>query len=138
MHTIRPLLLPLLLLTPILASAQRMNPVRHLTIFDANVAEFMEERTLDLQPGLNTVEFRSLMPQAFLRTLRVTGDRVTILTDMAIRADDIDEARAEEARRRAEARLAEALDNEESARVNAALANALAQIHVKRRHHDRR
>ncbi len=70
--------------------------------------------------------------------VEITGDHVAILTDMAIKADDIDEARAEEARRRAEARLAEALDNEESARVNAALANALAQIHVKRRHHDRR
>ena len=79
MTTLRPLLFPLLLLTPILANAQRANPVRHLTIFDANVAEFMEERTLDLQPGLNSVEFRSLMPQAFVRTLRVTGDRVTVV-----------------------------------------------------------
>ena len=32
--------------------------------------------------------------------VQVTGDRVAILTDMAIRADDIDEARAEEARQR--------------------------------------
>jgi len=54
---------------------------------------------------------------------------------MAVKADDIDEAKAEEARRRAEARLAQALDNEESARVSAALANALAQINVKRRRH---
>ena len=79
MRTFRPLLLPVLLLTPVLVNGQRLNPVRHLTIFDANVAEFMEERTLDLQPGLNSVEFRSLMPQAFIRTLRVTGDRVTVV-----------------------------------------------------------
>jgi len=74
----RPCLFPLLLLAPIVANGQRVNPVQHLTIFDANVAEFMEERTLDLQPGLNSAEFRSLMPQALARTLRVTGDRVTV------------------------------------------------------------
>jgi hypothetical protein len=79
MGTLRPMLLPLLFLIPFLANGQRLNAVRHLTIFDANVAEFMEERTLDLQPGLNSVEFRSLMPQAFVRTLRVTGDRVTVV-----------------------------------------------------------
>ena len=37
----------------------------------------------------------------------VTADRVEILTDMAIRAEDIDEAKAEEARQRAAARLQE-------------------------------
>jgi hypothetical protein len=79
MRMFRSLLFPLLLLTPVLVHGQRLNPVRHLTIFDANVAEFMEERMLDLQPGLNSVEFRSLMPQAFIRTLRVTGDRVTVV-----------------------------------------------------------
>jgi F-type H+-transporting ATPase subunit epsilon len=67
--------------------------------------------------------------------VEITADHVAILTDMAVKADDIDEAKAEEARRRAEARLAQALDNEESARVSAALANALAQINVKRRRH---
>jgi F-type H+-transporting ATPase subunit epsilon len=65
--------------------------------------------------------------------VEVTGDHVAILTDMAIKADDIDEAKAEEARRRAEARLAEQIDAGENAIVSAALANALAQIHVKRR-----
>ena len=64
--------------------------------------------------------------------VQVTGDRVAILTDMAIRADDIDEARAEEARRRAEARLAEKITDEEAARVNAALAHAAIQLRVKR------
>jgi F-type H+-transporting ATPase subunit epsilon len=64
--------------------------------------------------------------------VQVTGDRVAILTDMAIRADDIDEARAEEARQRAEARLAQKITNEEAARVNAALAHAAIQLKVKR------
>ncbi|HEY3861182.1 MAG TPA: F0F1 ATP synthase subunit epsilon [Verrucomicrobiae bacterium] len=65
--------------------------------------------------------------------VEITGDHVSILTDMAITADDIDEAKAEEARHRAEARLAEGLDAGENAAVCAALANALAQIKVKRR-----
>jgi F-type H+-transporting ATPase subunit epsilon len=65
----------------------------------------------------------------------ITGDRVAIMTDMAIKAENIDEAKAEEARRRAEARLAEKLDDEEAAMVNAALAHSLAQLKVKRRQH---
>lgn len=64
--------------------------------------------------------------------VEVTGERVSILTDMAIRAENIDEAKAEEARRRAEARLAEKLDDEEVATVKASLDHALAQLKVKR------
>src|SRR5947207_6687149 len=37
--------------------------------------------------------------------VEVTGDRVAIATDMAVAAETIDEAKAEEARQRAEARL---------------------------------
>lgn len=65
--------------------------------------------------------------------IEITGERVAIMTDMAIRAENIDEARVEEARRRAEARLAEQLDDEESAMVSAALAHSLAQLKVRRR-----
>ena len=67
--------------------------------------------------------------------VQVTGDRVAILTDMAIKAADIDEAKAEEARQRAEARLAEKIPGEDAAMVNAALVNSLAQLKVKRRTH---
>jgi F-type H+-transporting ATPase subunit epsilon len=63
----------------------------------------------------------------------VTGTRVSILTDMAVAADRIDEAKAEEARLRAEARLREKLSAEEVASTNAALARSLAQLKVKRR-----
>jgi F-type H+-transporting ATPase subunit epsilon len=66
--------------------------------------------------------------------VEITGDHVSVLTDMAVKADTIDEAKAEEARRRAEARLKEKLSDEEVATVNAALAHSLAQLHVKRRH----
>ena len=65
--------------------------------------------------------------------VEVTGERVSILTDMAIRDADIDEVRAEAARQRAEARLAEKIDDEEAAMVSAALAHSLAQLKVKRR-----
>src|ERR1039457_6716939 len=65
--------------------------------------------------------------------VQVTGDRVAILTDMAVRAENIDEARAEEARQRAEARLAEHITAEESAAASAVLAHSLAQLKVKRR-----
>jgi F-type H+-transporting ATPase subunit epsilon len=67
--------------------------------------------------------------------VQVTGDRVAILTDMAIRAENIDEAKAEEAKQRAEARLAQKITGEEAASATAALAHSIAQIKVKRRHH---
>ncbi|HAM71592.1 MAG TPA: ATP synthase F1 subunit epsilon [Verrucomicrobiales bacterium] len=65
--------------------------------------------------------------------VEITGERVAILTDMAIKADDIDEVKAEEARKRAEDRLQEKLSDEETASVTAALAHSLAQLKVKRR-----
>jgi F-type H+-transporting ATPase subunit epsilon len=65
--------------------------------------------------------------------VEITAERVAIMTDMALRAENIDETKAEEARRRAEARLAEQLDDEETAMVSAALAHSLAQLKVKRR-----
>jgi F-type H+-transporting ATPase subunit epsilon len=65
--------------------------------------------------------------------IEVTGDHVAVLTDLAVEADRIDEAKAEEARRRAEARLREKLSDEEVASVNASLARSLAQLRVRRR-----
>ena len=65
--------------------------------------------------------------------VEVTGDRVAILTDMAIAAENIDEAKVEEARQQAAARLREKLSSEQVASVNAVLARSLAQLHVKRR-----
>ena len=65
--------------------------------------------------------------------IEVTAKRVAILTDLAIPADRIDEAKAEEARQRAEARLHDKLSAAEVATVNASLARSLAQLRVKRR-----
>ena len=67
----------------------------------------------------------------------VEPDSVSIVTDMAIPADKIDEAKVEEARRRAAARLEDKLSDEEVASVNASLARSLAQLNVKRRRHGR-
>jgi F-type H+-transporting ATPase subunit epsilon len=64
--------------------------------------------------------------------VEIEANRVSILTDMAIAAEKIDEAKAEEARQRAEARLGEKLSAEQVASTNASLAHALAQLRVKR------
>jgi F-type H+-transporting ATPase subunit epsilon len=66
--------------------------------------------------------------------VEVANDHVSIVTNMAVAVESIDEAAAEEARQRAAARLKEKLSAEEVASVNAALARSLAQLHVKRRH----
>jgi F-type H+-transporting ATPase subunit epsilon len=65
--------------------------------------------------------------------VEVADTHVAIVTDMAIPADRIDEAKVEEARARAAARLAEKISDEEVASVNASLARSLAMLHVKRR-----
>jgi F-type H+-transporting ATPase subunit epsilon len=67
--------------------------------------------------------------------VEVTGTRVAILTDVAVAAENIDEAKAEEARQRAAARLREKLSDEEVASTNAALVRSMAQLKVRRRHH---
>jgi len=66
--------------------------------------------------------------------VEVTNYRVSIVTNMAVAIDNIDEAAAEEARERAAARLKEKLSSEEVASVNASLARSLPPLHVKRRH----
>ena len=63
----------------------------------------------------------------------VSGDHVGIVTDMAIESKNIDEAKVEEARQRALARLRDKISDEEVATVNASLARSLAQLKVKRR-----
>ena len=65
--------------------------------------------------------------------VEVTAKKVAIVTDMAIPSERIDEAKAEEARERAEARLREKISDEEVASVNASLVRSVAQLQVKRR-----
>lgn len=65
---------------------------------------------------------------------------LSLLADTAERAEEIDLARAEEARKRAEALKKERLtmDDEEYARTAAALEKEMARVQVARKHHSRR
>ena len=74
-----PALLLTLLALPPHAPAQTQGSAAHLTVYDAGVAEILEERTVELQTGLNQVEWRSLMPKAFARTLRVTAEDAEVV-----------------------------------------------------------
>lgn len=64
----------------------------------------------------------------------ITPERVAVLTVFATDETALDENKAEDARRRAEARLNEKLSDEESALVHAALAHSLAQLNKLKRH----
>lgn len=67
-------------------------------------------------------------------------DVLTVLADTAERAEEIDLARAEEARKRAEELKKERLtmDDEEYARTAAMIEKEFARIKVARKHHSRR
>ena len=65
--------------------------------------------------------------------VEVTGNRISILTDMAVPAEKIDEVKAEQERLRADAQLRAQLSAQDLATVNASLARSLAQLSVKRR-----
>ena len=64
--------------------------------------------------------------------VQVTGERVAVLTDMAVKAENIDENRAEEALRRAQTRLSQKLSDEEAATVHASILHATTLLKVKR------
>jgi len=66
--------------------------------------------------------------------VEITGDRVSLLTGLAVSAD-ADEAEAEAARKRAEARRSERLGTEAAAVVEAAVTHSLSQLKIKRRTH---
>ncbi|HEX7516448.1 MAG TPA: ATP synthase F1 subunit epsilon [Chthoniobacterales bacterium] len=65
--------------------------------------------------------------------VEITGNSVSVLTDMALEPAVIDEHAAEAAVARAQAAMKEDLGSEEIAAVQASLQKALAQLHVKRR-----
>lgn len=67
--------------------------------------------------------------------VEVRGDGVSVLTDMAIHPEKIDESAAEAAVERARAAMKEDLGAEEVATIQATMQKALAQLHVKRRRH---
>ena len=65
--------------------------------------------------------------------VEITGNSVSVLTDMALDVSAIDENAAEAAVARAKAAMKEDLGSEEIAAVQASLSKAMAQLHVKRR-----
>ena len=67
--------------------------------------------------------------------VEITGDAVSVLTDMALEAESIDVSAAEKAVARAQAAMKEDHSAEEVAAIQASLQKALAQLHVKRRRH---
>ena len=93
-----------------------------------------------LQPGELLVrqegeEFSLAVTGGFLE---VRPDRVTVLVDAAERAEDIDAARAEEAKQRAQERLAGRLDEADTTRVEAALRRSLMRLRVAEKRRRRR
>jgi F-type H+-transporting ATPase subunit epsilon len=65
--------------------------------------------------------------------IQVHPDRVRILTDTAERAEDIDEARAEQAHRRATELMTEKQDQVDYAALSAKIEKEIARMHVARR-----
>ena len=65
--------------------------------------------------------------------LEVQPDMITVLADTAIRAHDLDEAKALEAKKRAEEALANRSTEINYASAEAELAQAIAQLHAIRR-----
>ena len=70
--------------------------------------------------------------------LEVTPKKVTVLSDTAIRADDLDEATALEAQRKAEQALKDSNADIDYARAKAELAQAAAQLQALKKRMKRR
>lgn len=66
--------------------------------------------------------------------LQVAHNTLTVMTDLATYAIDIDEKAVEEAKKRAEIALTQTLSDEEYAETLASLEKSLAQLRIKRRH----
>jgi len=69
--------------------------------------------------------------------VEVRPDRVVVMADLAEHSDEIDEARAVEARKRAEAELEQTKDPVDIARVRAALQTALMRERIATRRRSR-
>lgn len=66
--------------------------------------------------------------------LQMVDNKLSLITDLAQNAEDINEKQAEEARKRAQDALNQKLTDEEYADTLGALERSLAQLKVKRRH----
>ena len=66
--------------------------------------------------------------------LQVANNTLTVMTDLATYAQDLDEKVLEEARKRAQDALSKTLTDEEYAETLSSLEKSLAQLRIKRRH----
>lgn len=62
--------------------------------------------------------------------MEVQPNLITVLADTAIRGEELDEQRAQAAKRDAEAALSKATDDQETAQARAALKAAIAELHA--------
>ena len=62
--------------------------------------------------------------------MEVQPNLITVLADTAIRGEELDEQRAQTAKRDAEAALSKATDDQETAQARAALKAAIAELHA--------
>src|SRR5205085_2382871 len=85
-----------------------------------------------LAPGELRIELNGAEEPLFVSGgfLEVSNDHVTVLADTAEHAEEIDQARAEEARRRAQERLTQTQSEAERAELQAALERAVARLRV--------
>ncbi len=85
-----------------------------------------------LKPGAMRIQLNDAEEPLFISGgfLEVNNNVVTVLADTAEYAEEIDEARAEEARRRAQERLEQATSEQERAEVLAAVERAVARLRV--------
>jgi F-type H+-transporting ATPase subunit epsilon len=85
-----------------------------------------------LKPGMLRIRLGGQEESLFVSGgfLEVSNNQVTVLADAAEHAEEIDQARAEEARRRAQERLAQAGSDVERAELQAALQRAISRLRV--------
>ena len=81
----------------------------------------------ELRVRQGSEEFSLVVSGGFLE---VRPDRIIVLADAAERAEEIDVARAEEAKLRAQQRLSQAVPEVDAARSEAALRRSLARLKV--------
>jgi len=93
-----------------------------------------------LQPGELMVRKDNQEESMFVSGgfLEVRGDRVVVLADVAERAEEIDIARAEEAKRRAEEGIAQHPAHVDHARAEAALLRSMMRLRVAEKSRKRR
>lgn len=89
--------------------------------------------TTVLAPGIVTITEEDGQKKAAVHSgfAQILGDKVTLLAEIAEWPDEIDEDRAEAARRRAEERLAAKAENLDVVRAELALKKALVRISLK-------